>query len=187
MLVYLEDPKGLEVYSNLITVDTSGIVNFDIATDMNQMKGTYVLHANQGKEEGISVVGIGEDPVEVIVVSTGQLNYNTNEIVSIVIQGEADARLSIIILDDSSKEKMSDTLDLGPDGYHVFEFGASELSVGSYVVEVRHGKARGDTVFSIGLTQGSGVINMQTTKGDYNPGESILLMGNTGSLSLIHI
>ena len=185
LLVYLEDPKGLEVYSNLITVDTSGIVNFDIATDMNQMKGTYVLHANQGKEEGISVVGIGEDPVEVIVVSTGQLNYNTNEIVSIVIQGEAEARLSIIILDDSSKEKMSDTLDLGPDGYHVFEFGASELSVGSYVVEVRHGKARGDTVFSIGLTQGSGVINMQTTKGDYNPGESILLMGNTGSNSLL--
>ena len=42
LLVYLEDPKGLEVYSNLITVDTSGIVNFDIATDMNQMKGTYV-------------------------------------------------------------------------------------------------------------------------------------------------
>ena len=46
-------------------------------------------------------------------------------------------------------------------------------------------RARGDTVFSIGLTQGSGVINMQTTKGDYNPGESILLMGNTGSNSLL--
>ncbi|MEC7711044.1 MAG: hypothetical protein VX587_01890, partial [Thermoproteota archaeon] len=89
------------------------------------------------------------------------------------------------ILDDASKEKISDTINLGADGFHTFEVESKELSVGTYVVEVRHGKARGDAVFSIGLTQGSGVINMQTTKDEYSAGESILLMGNTGANSLL--
>ena len=187
LLVYLEDPKGLQVYSNLISVDTSGIITFEIQTELSQMKGTYVLHANQGKEEGISVVGIGEDPVDVIVVTTPKLNHNTSENINITIQGQPNATISIIILDDGSKEKISDTLNLGPDGYYTFQVESGELNTGSYVVEIRHGKARGDTVFSIGLTHGSGIINMQTTKDEYNPGEQILLMGNTGANSLLSL
>jgi len=185
LLYYLEDPKGLELFSDLITVDSSGIISFEIQTELNQMKGTYVLHANQGKEDGISVVGIGEDPVEVIFVDATKLNHKTNETVEIVIQGEPNATVSIIILDDAAKEKISDTLNLGADGYHTYVIDANQLSVGTYDVEVRHGKARGDTVFSIGLTQGSGVISMQTTKSEYNPGEGILIMGNTGANSLL--
>ena len=185
LLYYLEDPKGSEIISDLITVDSSGIITFEIQTELSQMKGTYVLHANQGKENGISVVGLGEEPVEVIVVDSTKLNYNTNEKIKIQIQGQPNATVAIIILDDSSKEKISDTVNLGADGFHTYEIESNELSVGTYVVEVRHGKARGDTVFSIGLTQGSGVITMQTTKDEYNAGESILLMGNTGANSLL--
>ena len=185
LLYYLEDPKGSEIISDLITVDSSGIITFEIQTELSQMKGTYVLHANQGKENGISVVGLGEEPVEVIVVDSTKLNYNTNEKIKIQIQGQPNATVAIIILDDASKEKISDTVNLGADGFHTYEIESNELSVGTYVVEVRHGKARGDTVFSIGLTQGSGVITMQTTKDEYNAGESILLMGNTGANSLL--
>jgi len=185
LLYYLEDPKGTEVISDLIKVDSSGIVTFEIQTELTQMKGTYVLHANQGKETGISVVGLGEEPVEVIVVNSIKLNYNTNEDINLQIEGQPNATVAIIILDDASKEKISDTINLGADGFHTFEVESKELSVGTYVVEVRHGKARGDAVFSIGLTQGSGVINMQTTKDEYSAGESILLMGNTGANSLL--
>ena len=185
LLYYLEDPKGSEIISDLITVDSSGIITFEIQTELSQMKGTYVLHANQGNENGISVVGLGEEPVEVIVVDSTKLNYNTTENIKIQIQGQPNATVAIIILDDSSKEKISDTVNLGADGFHTYEIESNELSVGTYVVEVRHGKARGDTVFSIGLTQGSGVITMQTTKDEYNAGESILLMGNTGANSLL--
>ena len=185
LLVYLEDPKGAEIFSDLITVDSSGIVSFGVPVEPTQMKGTYILYATQGKEEGISVVGIGEDAVEIINVKPEKLNHNTTENINITIQGQPNARVSIIILDDSSKEKLSNTIELGPDGYHVYVIESNELSVGAYIVEVRHGKARGDTVFSIGLTQGSGPINMQTTKDEYNPGESILLMGKTGANSLL--
>ena len=84
------------------------------------MKGTYVLHANQGKEDGISVVGLGEDPVEVIVVDSSKLNFKTNENVEITIQGQPNATVSIIILDDVSKEKIWTSINLGADGYHIF-------------------------------------------------------------------
>ena len=187
LLVSLEDPKGTEIFSKVITVDSSGIVSFDIPISKTSMKGTYILYSNQGNEESITVVGIGEDPLEVIVVNTSKLNYNPNENVIVTIQGMPNSAVSIIIIDEASKERLSDSVELGPDGFLIYEFSAGDLSSGAFSIELRQGKARGDTVFTIGLTSGSGPIQMQTTKDQYNPGESILVMGNTGKNSLITI
>ena len=187
LLVSLEDPKGTEVFSNIITVDASGIISFDVPISKTSMKGTYILYSNQGDEESITVVGIGEDPLEVIVVNTSKLNYSSNENVIVTIQGVPNASVSLIIIDEASKERLSDSVELGPDGFLIYEFSASDLSSGAFTIELRQGKARGDTVFTIGLTSGSGPIQMQTTKDQYNPGESILVMGNTGKNSLITV
>ena len=187
LLVSLEDPKGAEVFSNIITVDASGIISFDVPISKTAMKGTYILYSNQGNEESVTVVGIGEDPLEVIVVNTSKLNYSSNENVIVTIQGVPNASVSLIIIDEASKERLSDSVELGPDGYLIYEFSASDLSSGAFAIELRQGKARGDTVFTIGLTSGSGPIQMQTTKDQYNPGESILVMGNTGKNSLITV
>jgi len=187
LLVSLEDPKGAEVFSNIITVDPSGIISFDVPISKTSMKGTYILYSNQGDEESITVVGIGEDPVEVIVVNTSKLNYSSNENVVVTIQGMPNASVSLIIIDEASKERLSDSVELGPDGFLIYEFSASDLSSGAFSIELRQGKARGDTVFTIGLTSGSGPIEMQTTKDNYKPGESILVMGNTGKNSLITV
>ena len=187
LLVSLEDPKGAEIFSNIITVDPSGIISFDVPISKTSMKGTYILYSNQGDEESITVVGIGEDPVEVIVVNTSKLNYSSNENVVVTIQGMPNASVSLIIIDEASKERLSDSVELGPDGFLIYEFSASDLSSGAFSIELRQGKARGDTVFTIGLTSGSGPIEMQTTKDNYNPGESILVMGNTGKNSLITV
>ena len=187
LLVSLEDPKGAEIFSKVIMVDPSGIVSFDVPISKTSMKGTYILYSNQGNEESITVVGIGEDPLEVIVVNTSKLNYNPNETVIVTIQGMPNSAVSIIIIDEASKERLSDSVELGPDGFLIYEFSAGDLSSGAFSIELRQGKARGDTVFTIGLTSGSGPIQMQTTKDQYNPGESILVMGNTGKNSLITI
>jgi len=187
LLISLEDPKGTEIFSNIITVDSSGIVSFEIPISKTSMKGTYILYSNQGDEESITVVGIGEDPIEVIVVDTSKLNYSSNENVVITIQGMPNASVSLIVIDEASKERLSDSVELGPDGFLIYEFSAGDLSSGAFSIELRQGKARGDAVFTIGLTSGSGPIQMQTTKDQYNPGESILVMGNTGKNSLITI
>ena len=187
LLVSLEDPKGAEVFSNIITVDASGIISFDVPISKTAMKGTYILYSNQGNEESVTVVGIGEDPLEVIVVNTSKLNYSSNENVVVTIQGMPNASVSLIIIDEASKERLSDSVELGPDGFLIYEFSSDDLSSGAFSIELRQGKARGDTVFTIGLTSGSGPIQMQTTKDNYNPGESILVMGNTGKNSLISV
>ena len=135
----------------------------------------------------MTVVGIGEDPLEVIVVNTSKLNYSSNENVVVTIQGMPNASVSLIIIDEASKERLSDSVELGPDGFLIYEFSSDDLSSGAFSIELRQGKARGDTVFTIGLTSGSGPIQMQTTKDNYNPGESILVMGNTGKNSLITV
>ena len=187
LLLSLEDPRGAEVYTDLINVDSSGIVNFGIPISKTAMKGTYILYVNQGDEESISVVGIGEDPTQVIVVNTSKLNYATNEKIAVTIQGEPNSVASLLVIDEASKERLSDTVELGADGFHIYEVSAGDLSSGAFTIEVRQGNARGDTVFTVGLTSGSGPIEMQTTKNEYNPGESILVMGNTGKNSLLTI
>ena len=187
LLVSLEDPKGAEIFSKIIMVDPSGIVSFDVPISKTSMKGTYILYSNQGNEESITVVGIGEDPIDVIVVNTTKLNYSSNENVVVTIQGMPNASVSLIVIDEASKERLSDSIGLGPDGFLIYEFSAGDLSSGAFSIELRQGKARGDTVFTIGLATGSGPIQMQTTKDQYNPGESILVMGNTGKNSLISV
>ena len=187
LLVYLEDPKSSEVFSDVISVDSSGIVNFEISISTVAMKGTYILHVNQGNEESISVVGVGMDPVDVIVVSTSKLNYKTNDVIDITIQGKPNVTANLLIIDDASTEKLSNTIEIGADGIYKFEVNADTLSSGAFTIQVRYGEAKGNSLFTIGLAYGSGPILMQTTKSDYNPGEQILLMGNTGKNSLLSI
>ena len=41
--------------------------------------------------------------------------------------------------------------------------------------------------FSVGLSSGSGVINFNSTKPNYSPGDSMLIIGNTGANALLNI
>jgi hypothetical protein len=41
--------------------------------------------------------------------------------------------------------------------------------------------------FSVGLSAGSGAINFSSTQTEYSPGESVLIIGNTGANSLLNI
>ena len=41
--------------------------------------------------------------------------------------------------------------------------------------------------FSVGLSSGSGTINFSSTKPNYSPGESMLIIGNTGANALLNI
>ena len=41
--------------------------------------------------------------------------------------------------------------------------------------------------FSVGLSSGSGAITFSSTQIDYDPGESILIIGNTGANSILNI
>ena len=183
----LEDPIGLEIFSNILMVDNSGDVTFDVDTTNNFTEGTYVLHSFQGTETAVSVVGIGEAPKQILIVSSSELNYSVGNSVILRIQGEPFSSISIVIIDDSDKTTINDTIDLDENGNHVYFVDTEDLGTGTFTVEIRHGNARGLTVFTVGMSTGSGPIEFQTTKDEYSLGDQVLILGRTGNSAILNV
>tara|TARA_B100000029_G_scaffold37130_1_gene34924 strand:+ start:860 stop:2974 length:2115 start_codon:yes stop_codon:yes gene_type:complete len=183
--VVIEDSVGTEIFSRSVTVSDTGKVTFNIEIPRGSIEGTYVAHMFQGNEEGIAIFGIGQEPMEILVVRPIKLNFNSEETIEISIQGPTNAQVGIIVIDSADREKLSDTLNLGPSGKTVYEIDSGELATGAYTFDVRRGESTGKGIFTIGLTTGSGAISIQTTRDEYKQGEQVLILGNTGAINVL--
>jgi hypothetical protein len=185
--IVVEDPQGTEFYSRFLNIDSSGVVNIELPTLLSSIEGTYVLFASQGDDIDIVIVGLGELPEEKIIVKSDKLNYSTSENALLEIKGPVSATVSLLIVDPSDKNKFTDTIILGPDGQSQYELDLNGYSSGVYTVVLTRGNAQTSEVFSVGLQTGSGEIKARTTKDTYQPGESILILGNSAKNMLLTI
>ena len=183
----VEDPTGIEVFSESFKVGSSGDIVFEVDTIVGFTEGTYILHAYQGSESAISVVGIGVQPQEVLVVSSGQMNYSAGSDIDLIIRGEPHKAVSVVVIDESDKQKISDSIELDDNGNYIYFVESNELGTGAFTVEVRHGVSRGSTVFTIGLSTGTGLIEFQTIKDEYVLGDQILIIGKTGNSVILTV
>jgi hypothetical protein len=177
--IILEDPQGNEFYSKILNIDSTGEVSLEIETIPSSPQGTYVLFASQGEDSDIVLVGLGELPEEKLVAKPDKLNYSPGETLFLNIQGPPSATISLLIVDPSDKNKFSDTVILGPDGQANYELVLKGYSSGVYTAVITRGNAQTSDVFSVGLLTGSGPINVRATKDTYQPGESILVLGDS--------
>ena len=185
MSVIIEDSIGTEIFSRTVSVGESGIVNFNVEIPRGSVEGTYILSAFQGNESGIVIFGVGQEPEPILIVRPTKLNFSTNEIINIEIQGTANAQVSIILIDSADREKFSDTLNLGPDAKEMYRINPDDLTTGAYTLNAKRGESSGSAVFTLGLTAGSGAISIQTTRDEYKQGEQVLILGNTGAINVL--
>lgn len=183
--VIVEDPQGIEFYSEIISVGSSGQVNIDFITIASDPEGTYVLFATQGEDTDIVLVGLGELPEEKLVAKSDKLNYSPGETLLLEIQGPSSATLSLLIVDPSDKNKFDDTVILGPEGQINYELDLTGYTSGVYTAVITRGNSQTSDVFSVGLITGSGEINVRTTKDSYQPGEAILVLGESAENILL--
>ena len=185
--IILEDPLGVEVFSKTFNVNDSGNFNFGVDVAVNFAEGTYVLSAYQGRETSLSVIGVEENPESILIVKPTQLNYSFGSTVDLKIQGEPHKSVSLVIIDDSFQKKISDSIKLDDNGNYIYEVDSDELGTGAFEVEVRHGNSRGETIFTVGLSTGSGQIEFDTIRQEYNSGEKLLIIGKTGNNALLSV
>ena len=185
--IILEDPMGVEVFSKTFNVNDSGNFNFSVDVAVNFAEGTYVLGAYQGRETSLSVIGIEENPESILIVKPTQLNYSFGSTIDLKIQGEPHKSVSLVIIDDSFQKKISDSIKLDDNGNYIYEVDSDELGTGAFEVEVRHGNSRGETIFTVGLSTGSGQIEFDTIRQEYNSGEKLLIIGKTGNNALLSV
>ncbi len=183
----LENPQGIEVFTEVLEIGDDGAVEFEHKTDVSYLEGTYVLYATQKEVTEIILVGLGELPEEQVIVKVDKLNYKDGETALITIDGPQDASLDLIVVDPSDKNKFSDTITLDPDGTKVYELKISGYSTGIYTIVAKRGNSQDSQVFSVGLQTGASPIDIKTTKDTYNPGDSILLLGTSGKNILIKL
>lgn len=190
--IILEDPLGVEKFSDIIQVGESGIVEFEYPTIANVDKeGTWTLIATQeGKKEFI-FAGLGEIPSIPINMEFDKLNYKTTETAIISLTGKPSDKISMLIVDPSDKPKIfSDgnsviPITLQPDGRKTYSLDLSGYSSGAYTAVVNKGSSKSSEIFTVGLQAGSGEIEISSTKLDYRPGDAILVLGKTNSNVLL--
>ena len=179
MSIILEDSVGTQIYSRSLSVGELGNVSFKIDISRDSVEGTYILYLYQGNEEGITTFGVGQQPESIVIITPEKLNFQIDEDVEILINGESNAQVSIILVDSANREMFSESINLGPDGREMYKIDSGELSSGSYTIIGQRGESSDEAKFSVGFTTGSGIITVQTTKSEYNQGDQILVLGNT--------
>ena len=186
--IVLEDPLGKEIFSDILEVDKNGNVEFEFDTERTAVKGTYTVIATQEKEKEFIFVGIGQIPTIPVNLEFDKLNYKTSETAIISLSGTESEIVSLLIIDPSDKPK-GDTVSitLQPDGTGTHELELKGFSSGVYTAVVSKGTAQSTEIFTVGLQIGSGDIKLNTTKEDYHPGDSILILGDTNPNVLLTI
>ena len=185
MSIILEDSVGSQIYSRSLSVSELGNVSFEIDISRDSVEGTYILYLYQGDEEGITTFGIGQEPESIIIIKPTKINFGVQDDIEITFQGATNAQISIILIDSSNREILSESINLGPDGIELYTIDAGELSNGAYTIIGQRGESSDEAKFAVGFSTGSGVITVQTTKSEYKQGDQILILGKTDTANVL--
>jgi len=184
----LEDPLGKEIFADIIQTDDSGYVEFEFPTTQSIPAGTYTLIATQEKEKEFIFAGIGQLPTIPVKFEFDKLNYKAGDTAIISLTGKGSDIVNLLIIDPSDKPKGDTTsITLQPDGRGTYSLNLDGYASGAYTAVISKGSTQSSEIFAIGLQTGSGNIEINTTKLDYLPGDSILILGDTSPNSLLII
>jgi len=185
--IWVKDQTKKIMLFDIITSDGSGNLNYEFVTDDTFSTGTYTVIVKQEEGSDAAVFGIGQYPSTRIVVLVEKTNFALNSKAILSIVGPPSSKLSIAILDSNDNLKISDSITTSSLGKSRYILDLADLSAGVYRAAVSATNIQDSVKFSIGLEPGSGAISLATTSENYSPGESILVLGNTGNNARITI
>ena len=185
--IWIKDSdKKIRLY-DVITSNSKGEFTYNLLIDDTYTAGTYSIIIKQDDGSDATLFGINQYPSLNIIGLFDKANFGLNSKANLSIVGPPSAKVSVSILDsnDNIKQTYSTmTSSLGKTK-QVIDFDG--LSSGVYRAVISLQNIQDAIKFSIGIEPGSGEISLNTTKENYSPGESILLIGKTGGNSRITV
>ena len=186
--IVLEDPLGKEIFSDIIQIEDSGIVEFEFPTSQNTPEGTYTIIATQDNNKEFSHAGLGQLPSIPVNLEFDKLSYKIGETAVITLVGKSSEIISLLIIDPFDKPIGETTsITLQADGRATHSINLDGFSSGIYSAVISKGSSQSSEVFAVGLQTGSGEIKINTTKQSYRSGDSILILGDTSANILLTI
>jgi len=179
--IWVKDQTKKITLFDIITSDGSGNLNYEFVTDDAFSTGTYTAAVKQEDGLDATLFGIGQYPSTNIIVLMEKTNFILDSKAVLSIIGPVSSKISITVLDVNDNVKLTDSVTTDSSGKIKYIIDLDGLSAGVYRAAVSTTNIQDSVKFSIGLEPGSGAISLTTTKDNFSPGESILLIGNTGN------
>ena len=182
----IKNPDDDTIRFDVLKIDESGEIKYEFPNNEYE-EGTYVLKATQNNVTQVSLFTLGTTSYDRVVVYLEKMNFKANSTSKLTILGPPSTDLTLNIFDPSDNRKFTESIKTNSIGTKTFEFDLTGYSSGVYKAVVSNPTYQDTAKFSVGLSAGSGAINFSSTQTDYSPGESILIIGNTGANSLLNI
>ena len=179
--IWVKDQNKKIVHYNVFTSNADGSLNYEFVTDDTFSSGTYTVIMKQESGSDAALFGIGKYPTSVIVALMEKTNFDLNSKAILSVVGPASSSLSITILDSNDNIKITDSITSSSTGKSKYTIDLDGLDSGVYRAAVSSTNIQDSVKFSIGLESASGAISLVSIKSNYFPGESILIIGNTGN------
>jgi len=183
----IKNPDDDVIRFDILKIDESGEIKYEFPVGASFKEGTYILRATQNKITQVSLFTIGTTSYDRVVVYLDKMNFKANSESNITILGPPSTELTLNIFDPSDTRKFTDTIKTNSIGTKTFELDLTGYSSGVYKAVVSNPTYQDTAKFSVGLSSGSGNIIFSSTKPNYSPGESMLIIGNTGANSLLNL
>ena len=186
--IWIKDKEeNIRLY-DIFTTDTNGDINYQFVVDDTFSSGTYsaIIKQDDGGSDAV-LFGIGQRAVINIIALMDKTNFPLDSKAIINIVGPQSTKLTITVLDSNDNVKVTDSVTTTAFGKGKYAIDLDGLSSGVYRAAISSTGTQDITKFSIGLESGSGPISLISTHENYSPGESILILGNTGSNSRLTI
>ena len=182
----IKNPDDDTIRFDVLKIDESGEIKYEFPSS-GHGEGTYVLKATQNDVTQVSLFTLGTTTYDRVVVYLEKMNFKANSQSTLTILGPPLTNLTLNIFDPSDNRKFTESIKTNSIGTKTFEFDLTGYSSGVYKAVVSNPTYQDTAKFSVGLSAGSGAINFSSTQTEYSPGESILIIGNTGANSLLNI
>ncbi|MCV0431130.1 hypothetical protein [Nitrosopumilus sp.] len=184
--VELEDSKGNKVYADILEIDDSGLVRFEIKTDDSFTQGAYFLILKQEDDSEIVPIQIGESTGEIAAVIE-QFHFDFDSKASIEIFGPVSSNISLTVFDFRDNVRFEDTILLDKTGYAEYLLDLSGYKKGNYYLALNHASEETIEEFTVGLGVGTAPIEIQVDDNYYKIGETVLLIGKSSDNTRIRI
>ncbi len=183
----LEDSLGDEMTSDILKIDSSGVVEFEYQTTENEDKeGTWTLIATQKNIKEFIYVGYDEFPTIPVNLKFDKSSYTNTDTAIISLVGKPSDKITLLIITPSGTIQGADKIiQLREDGRGEHNLDLSGYISGIYTAVIKKSGSQSSERFSVGLQLGSGPIDAKITQEEYEQGERILLLGSTNPNTLM--
>jgi len=183
----IKDPNDDFIRFDILKIDETGAIKYEFPRSESSTDGTYVLRATQDDITQVSLFTLGTTSYDRVVVYLEKMNFKANSKAKINILGPPLTELTLNIFDHSDNREFTESVKTNSIGTTIFTVDLAGYSSGVYKAVVSNPTYQDTAKFSVGLSSGSGAITFSSTQIDYDPGESILIIGNTGANSILNM